>query len=290
MSTEPAGRSRVEGQNQPVGLRRSTPSATSSSSTAAAGGATEHVAHVVLGQRQLGRGADELRAQHVGVGRVEHAPLHRRAEQRVRVVHEVGVQGVVAGHEHHERLVARPAGASGLLPERRPRAREPGHHHRVEPGDVHAELERVRRRHAQQLAPDAALPPAPAAPRAGSRPRYAATRDARPGSTSASTRARVSAVSSAPRRERTNASVRAPSTTRSASIRAVSAPADRRTGAPFSPVTSASSGGSHNATVRPAAGEPSSVTAATSRPVSREADAAGSDTVADASTNVGCEP
>ena len=78
--------------------------------------------------------------------------------------------------------------------------------------------------------------------------------------------------------------------TRSASIRADSAPADRRTGAPFSPVSSSSRGGSHSATVRPAVGDPSSLTATTSRPTSRVAKAAGSATVADASTIVGRAP
>ena len=133
-------------------------------------GTAEHVANVALGHRQLGSGADELRAQYVGVGRVEHAPLHRGAEQRVRVVHEVGVHRIVPRHEHNERLVARPTGPSGLLPERRPGTREARHHHRVEAGDVHAELERVGGRHAEQLAARPARPRARAAPRAGSRP------------------------------------------------------------------------------------------------------------------------
>ena len=54
-----------------------------------------------------------------------------------------------------------------------------------------------------------------------------------------SSRARApSAVSSAPRRDRTNVRVRAPSAIRSAITRAASAPAERRTGAPFSPMRS----------------------------------------------------
>jgi hypothetical protein len=73
-------------------------------------------------------------------------------------------------------------------------------------------------------------------------------------------------------------------------MRDASAPADRRTGAPFSPVSSGISGGSQSATVRLAAGEPSTVTAVTTRPVSRLANASGSATVADASTSVGREP
>ena len=152
MSTEPAGRSRVEGQNQPVGRRRSTPSATSSSSTAVGRRPAEHVGHVPLGQRQLGGRAHQLRREHVGVVRVEHAPLDRRAEQRLRVVHQVGVHRVVAGDEHDQGLVAGPSGPARLLPERRPRAGEAGHDHGVQPGDVDAQLQRVRGGHAEQLA------------------------------------------------------------------------------------------------------------------------------------------
>ena len=107
--------------------------------------------------------------QHVGVAGVEHAALHRRAEQRLRVVHEVGVHRVVAGDEHHQGLVAGPAGPARLLPERRPRAREARHHHRVQPRDVHAQLERVGRGHARAARRRPAPPPAPGAPRAGSR-------------------------------------------------------------------------------------------------------------------------
>src|SRR6185312_592769 len=63
----------------------------------------EHVLDVVLGDRQLGRGAGQLGAEHVGVGGVEHAALDRRTQQRLRVVHQVGVHRVVAGDEHDER-------------------------------------------------------------------------------------------------------------------------------------------------------------------------------------------
>ncbi len=60
--------------------------------------------------------------------------------------------------------------------------------------------------------------------------------------------AAVSATCSAPRRERTNARVRTPSTTRSVSRSAVSEEAARRTGAPFSPAYDVS-GGSHRPSV-----------------------------------------
>ena len=77
----PPGRSRVEGQNQPAGRRRSTPSATSSSSTALGAGPAEHPGDVGLGQRQLGRGAGQLRARaRRGCrGRARSPPRARRA-------------------------------------------------------------------------------------------------------------------------------------------------------------------------------------------------------------------
>ncbi len=96
-----------------------------------------------------------------------------------------------------------------------------------------------------------------------------------------------SAVNSAPRRDRTNVSVRAPSATRSAIILAASAPAERRTGAPFSPSRSVRSSGSHSATVRAPCGDPSSVTAATVCPISSAAVSPGAAVVALAKITVG---
>ena len=58
-------------------------------------------------------------------------------------------------------------------------------------------------------------------------------------------------------------------------VRHGSAAADRRSGAPCSPVESVS-GGSQRANVAPGRGEPSSVTATTGSPTSREAAPAGS--------------
>jgi len=96
-----------------------------------------------------------------------------------------------------------------------------------------------------------------------------------------------SAVSSAARRDRTNVRVCAPSAIRSAITRAASAPAERRTGAPFSPVRSARKAGSHNATVRGPWGEPSSMTSSTGRPMSSAAVAPGESVVALAKITVG---
>ncbi len=99
----------------------------------------------------------------------------------------------------------------------------------------------------------------------------------------------MTATVSAPRRERTKARVRTRSTTRSVSRSATSLAAERRTGAPFSP-SPGTNGGSHSASAVRPRGEPSSVTAVTSRPVSRPADTSGSATVAEARTKVGCAP
>ena len=96
-----------------------------------------------------------------------------------------------------------------------------------------------------------------------------------------------SAVSSAARRDRTNVNVCAPSAIRSAITRAASAPADRRTGAPCSPVRSARNAGSHNATVRAPWGEPSSTTSSTGWPMSSVAVAPGESVVALAKITVG---
>ena len=114
-----------------------------------AGGRAEQ-RQVGRGERQLLGGRAQVRRQDVGVVRVEHRAFDRPAEQCLRVVHEIGVERVVAGDEHAERAPAGPPGAADLLPERRPGAGEAGDQHRVEPAHVDAELERVGRRHAQQ--------------------------------------------------------------------------------------------------------------------------------------------
>ena len=61
------------------------------------------------------------------------------------------------------------AGPAGLLPHRRERSGEAVEHHRVEPADVDAELERGRRGDAEELRRSTGRARARAAPRAGSR-------------------------------------------------------------------------------------------------------------------------
>ncbi len=105
---------------------------------------------VVLGERELRRGAAQLRPEHVRILRVEHRRLDRSAEDRLRVVDKVGVQRVVASHEHHKRTQPFAAGPASLLPQRRQRAGEAGQHHGVQTGDVDAEFKRVGRGDAEQ--------------------------------------------------------------------------------------------------------------------------------------------
>ena len=61
--------------------------------------------------------------------------LHGRPEHRLRMADEVGVQRIVARHQHHQGVVPRRP-ARPACPERGPRAGEARDHHRIEPGDV----------------------------------------------------------------------------------------------------------------------------------------------------------
>ena len=107
---------------------------------------------VGFGQGQLRGSAAQLRAENVGVARVQHGGLYRPAEDRLGVVHEIGVERIVAGHEHRQCALAGPAGAARLLPDRGHRARPAGEQHGVQPGDIDPELQRVGGRDPQQLA------------------------------------------------------------------------------------------------------------------------------------------
>ena len=58
-------------------------------------------------------------------------------------MHQEGVQRIVPRHQHHQGTLPAPSGPAGLLPERADGARKSGDHHRVEPGDVDTEFQRV---------------------------------------------------------------------------------------------------------------------------------------------------
>ena len=99
--------------------------------------------------------------EHARVRVVEDRRLHAPAEQRVGLAHEVLVERVLARDQHGE-PVAAATGATPLLAQRRDRAGEADGDRAVEQADVDAELERVRRRDAEQLSLDE--PPLDVAP------------------------------------------------------------------------------------------------------------------------------
>ena len=174
---------------------------------------------VVLGQRQLGRRGAQVRAEHVRVRRVAHGRLDARRRRSP----PGGARGRCrAGRRARRaprarRRPTRPA-RPGLLPQRRPRAR-PAARAARRPGPVTSTPSSSAFVAATPSSSPAAQRRLERAPLLGQvaargRPRRAS---ASSGSTSASVSRAVIATASAPRRDRTKASVRTPSTTRSVS-------------------------------------------------------------------------
>ena len=95
----------------------------------------------------------DVAVEHARVRVVEDRRLDPPAEQRLRLAHEVLVERVLARDEDGGPVPA-PPGASPLLPQARDGAREADRDRAVEQPDVDPELERVRRRDAEQLALD----------------------------------------------------------------------------------------------------------------------------------------
>ena len=107
---------------------------------------------VVGGEGQLVGGAADVGAEHLGVGRIDDRRFGRPVEQLFGVGHEVLIEGVLAAHQHRQRLLDAAPGPAGLLPERGDGPRVGGEHGRVEAADVDAELEGVGRHHPPELA------------------------------------------------------------------------------------------------------------------------------------------
>ena len=106
---------------------------------------------LVLGrERQLLRGARDLRAHDEGVLRVDDRVLGRALRQLGGMRRVPLVELVVARDEDRRRTAAGAPGPPRLLPHRGERAGEPVEHDRVEAADVDAELQRVRRGDAEQ--------------------------------------------------------------------------------------------------------------------------------------------
>ena len=103
--------------------------------------------------RRLERGRRDVAVEHARVRVVEDRRLDAAAEQRLRLAHEVLVERVLRGDEDGE-PVAAPAGAAPLLAQARDRPGKADRDRAVEQADVDAELERVGRGDAEQLALD----------------------------------------------------------------------------------------------------------------------------------------
>ena len=207
MSVRSAARSRRV-QYQPPARRRSSPRSLQLRHQRGGLGAEER--EVVVGERELGGGGAQVRGEDVRVVRVEDGGLDGPLEDRLGVVDEVRVQRVVPADHDGERALPGASGAAGLLPQRRPGARVAGQQDRVEAGDVHAEFQRGGGGEAEQAAGVQVALQGPALLGRGSRRGRRRPGPAATASTSASRSWAMRATSSAPRRERTKATVRTP--------------------------------------------------------------------------------
>ena len=88
-------------------------------------------------------GALDVVEENVQIVRVDERPLGRLAEEVVRVVDDVLVEGAGRGHEDHQALAAPPPGAPGLLPCAGDGTRVAAEHAGVELADVNAQFQRV---------------------------------------------------------------------------------------------------------------------------------------------------
>ncbi|RSS41670.1 hypothetical protein EF902_22415 [Streptomyces sp. WAC05858] len=104
------------------------------------GGGAEEL-QVRLGERKLGRGRAQVRREDVRVVRVQDGGLHRLPEEGVRMVDEIRVQRVVPGDQDRQGPFAGAPGPPGLLPQGGAGAGVARHDHRVQPGDVHPQLQ-----------------------------------------------------------------------------------------------------------------------------------------------------
>src|SRR5439155_25919868 len=99
--------------------------------------------------RRLEGGGRNVTVEHARVRMVEDRRLDAAAEQRLRLPHEVLVEGVLGRNEDGEPVSAT-ACAPPLLAQARDRAGKADRDRAVEQADVDAELQRVRRRHTEQ--------------------------------------------------------------------------------------------------------------------------------------------
>ena len=239
--------------------RRSPPSCRFSSGSAAARSSASGPS---VAASRSSSGASNAAERHVPVEDarvrvVEDRRLDAAPEQRLGLAHEVLVERVLARDEHGE-PVAAPAGPAPLLAQARDGPGEADRDGAVEQADVDAELERVRRGDAEQLALH--QPALDLAPLRGGVP-GAVGREARRVGSSRSTVKRW--MSSAALRLFAKQIVRSPRSTKPAISRAASPSALARR-----PSSASMSGGFQSATVRSARGAASSPITVASTPSS----------------------
>ncbi|SLD32544.1 Uncharacterised protein [Mycobacteroides abscessus subsp. massiliense] len=74
-------------------------------------------AYIILGEWEFCCRTKQVRAQHMWISGVDHHRFDRFVQQGFWMVYQVGVQGIVACHQHHQRALSTTPGAPGLLPE-----------------------------------------------------------------------------------------------------------------------------------------------------------------------------
>ena len=120
--------------------------------------------HLARGEGPLVGGASQVRGQDLRVLRVEADALVARVQQQAGLADEELVQRVLVGDEDGEAVAGAAPGAARLLPEGGAGAGIAVDDHRVEAADVDAELHRVRRAEAEELALEELLLDGSAAP------------------------------------------------------------------------------------------------------------------------------
>ena len=103
------------------------------------------------GEVPFGGSAGQVRPQQVGIRSVRHRRFDRPAEDRLRVVHQVGIERIGTRNEHHECGLPAATRPPGLLPHGGQRPGIARQDHRVETCDVDTQLEGIGGRDAQQL-------------------------------------------------------------------------------------------------------------------------------------------
>ena len=94
----------------------------------------------------------QVRAEHERVVDRDDRPLNRALEDRFGVLHQIGIQGILAGDEDGGSVAAVAPGSADLLPKGGQGSGEPGGDDGVHPGNVDPQFEGVRARDAPQPA------------------------------------------------------------------------------------------------------------------------------------------